>query len=357
LASTVVRLLGNRRLKESENLEQTKRLITTIDPDVALIWGMWNVPRSVPALIEDLLPGRVVYYLCDYWPSLPSAYVQRLQAPSRHGFAQVPKRLISRSLLAMLQNDRPIRLAFDHSICVSERVREILVHDGVLPSNARVIHGGIRADEFAKVDGRPSSNARPVLKMIYVGRLEPEKGVHTAIRALALSARQESGRQTKLRIVGRGNRDYETQLRQLVDQLGLEDRVEFSGWHPHSKLPAVMAKHDTLIFPSEWEEPFARTVLEAMAAGLVVIGTRSGGTDEVLVEGVTGLTFQSGDARGLADQIDRLAQDPNLRKRLAEAGKQRVVEEFTFDGMAGRLEATLIELIATEVAGAGNGTA
>ncbi|MFV2044840.1 MAG: glycosyltransferase family 4 protein, partial [Anaerolineales bacterium] len=323
----------------------------------ALIWGMWNVPRSVPALIEDLLPGRVVYYLCDYWPSLPSAYVQRLKAPSRRGFTQVTKRLISRSLLAMLQNDRPMRLAFDHAVCVSERVREILVHDGVLPSSARVIHGGIRADEFARADGRRSSNARPVLKMIYVGRLEPEKGVHTAIRALALSVRRENGRHATFRIVGRGNRDYETHLRQLVDQLGLEDRVKFDGWHPHSKLPAVMAKHDTLIFPSEWEEPFARTVLEAMAAGLVVIGTRSGGTDEVLVEGVTGLTFQSGDARGLADQIDRLAQDPNLRKRLAEAGKQRVVEEFTFDGMADRLEAALTELIATEVAGAGNGRA
>lgn len=355
LASTVFRLLGNQRLKESENLELTRQLIASTDPDVALIWGMWNVPRSVPALIEDLLPGRVVYYLCDYWPSLPSAYVQRLRAPARHGLAQVPKRIISQPLLARLQKERPIQLAFDHAICVSERAREILVDDGVLPSSARVINGGIQSGELSRANGRRSKYARSVLKMIFVGRLEPEKGVHTAIHALALSARHENGRKMTLKIVGSGDREYETQLRQLVHELDLDDSVEFSGWHPHSELPDIMAEHDVLIFPSEWEEPFARTVLEAMAAGLTVIGSRSGGTDEVLVEGVTGLTFSPGDVESLANQIGRLGRDANLRSRLAEAGRRRVLEDFTFDRMADRLEAALAELVVTEVAGAGNG--
>ena len=355
LASTVFRLLGNQRLIESKNLERTRQLILSTDPDVALIWGMWNVPRSVPALIEDLLPGRVVYYLCDYWPSLPSAYVQRLQAPARRGIARAPKRLVSRPLLARLQKDRPIQLAFDNPICVSERVREILVHDGFLPSTARVIHGGIQSDEFSRANGRRSKNARSVLKMIYVGRLEPEKGIHTAIHALALSVRHENGRKMTLKIVGSGDRKYETQLRQLVHDLDLDDSVEFSGWHPHSELPDIMAKHDALIFPSEWEEPFAKTVLEAMSAGLIVIGSRGGGTDEVLVEGVTGLTFSPGDAQSLADQISRLGRDANLRSRLAEAGRRRVAKEFTFDRMADRLEAALAELVVPEAAGARNG--
>jgi glycosyltransferase involved in cell wall biosynthesis len=106
-------------------------------------------------------------------------------------------------------------------------------------------------------------------------------------------------------------------------------------------MPAVMAEHDALLLLSEWEEPFARIVLEAMAAGLVVIGSLTGGTPEVLIENETGLTFPRGDANVLANQLQRLFGNPDLVRSLADAGRQRVEERFTFSRMVDQLEDAL----------------
>jgi glycosyltransferase involved in cell wall biosynthesis len=111
-----------------------------------------------------------------------------------------------------------------------------------------------------------------------------------------------------------------------------------------AQAPHVLAEHDVLIFPSEWEEPFARSVLEGMAAGLTVIGSTTGGTGEILVEGQTGLTFTAGDSQELARQIGRLAQDPALRRRLAANGRSIVTRRFTLQRMVDELEAALVAI-------------
>jgi glycogen synthase len=80
-----------------------------------------------------------------------------------------------------------------------------------------------------------------------------------------------------------------------------------------------------------------------MASGLVVVGTTTGGTGEILREGETGLTFAPEDADGLAEQITRLIRDPDLCYRLAQAGRQNVLENFTLDKMAKEIEAYLVE--------------
>jgi glycosyltransferase involved in cell wall biosynthesis len=82
---------------------------------------------------------------------------------------------------------------------------------------------------------------------------------------------------------------------------------------------------------------------EAMASGLVVVGTTTGGTLEILRDGETGLTFAPEDADGLAKQVARLITDPDLRCRLAQAGRQTVLENFTLDKMVKEIEAYLVD--------------
>ncbi len=84
LLHTIGRLSWTRDRRERENLVRVERLLHQIQPDWVVLWGMWNVPRSVPAALERWMPGRVIYYLCDYWPTLPSAYLQRWREPARH---------------------------------------------------------------------------------------------------------------------------------------------------------------------------------------------------------------------------------------------------------------------------------
>lgn len=342
LGQTVKRLLIDRAQREAENLARTRQLVTDLQPDAAMIWGMWNIPRSVPRLIEDLLPGRVAYYFCDYWAALPSAYLQRWQEEARHPLAALPKQIMGLYFRTRLAREEPVPLRFEHPFCVSRAVRRNLVEAGVPVQHGEIVYGGTPIPAPAPLVP-PARGAGEPLRLLYVGRLEAEKGVHTLIDALAQLA-PIAELPIHLDLVGGGTPDYERRLRQQVAAAGLGEVVSFWGRLAHDQIPEVLAAHDILLFPSEWEEPFARTVLEAMAAGLLVIGTETGGTGELLVENETGLTYPAGDAGALASQIGRALSDRELRMRLAAAARQTVEERFSFGRMVNELETRLRQI-------------
>jgi len=99
-----------------------------------------------------------------------------------------------------------------------------------------------------------------------------------------------------------------------------------------------MAEHDVFLLCTSHQEPFARVVLEAMASGMVVVGTLTGGTGEILVEDVTGLTFGAGDSEALARQVMRLADDSALWQRLSSEGQRVVRERYSMEHMVERIE-------------------
>jgi glycosyltransferase involved in cell wall biosynthesis len=341
LWQTAVRLLKDRTRLEQENLANVEKLIADFQPDVAMMWGMWNVPRSVPALVERLLPNRVAYYLCDYWLSLPGAYIQQLQAPARSKLTHWPKRLVGRFFLPKLLAEPAIDLQLEHPVCVSQAVRHLLVEAGVPIAGAEVVYGGTQVEEF--VTAAQPRERDHVFRLLYIGRLTPEKGVRTAVTAIK-QVQSQNGSAITLDIVGAGDPDFEADLKIFVQKNKLN--VFFRGRVPRSEIPGLLSQYDALIFPSEWEEPFARTVLEAMAAGLVVIGTTTGGTGEILVDGEIGLTFAAGDETALARQIQRLLNDTTLYQRLAGTGQQRIMEGFDFLRMVDEIETILQRLIA-----------
>ena len=88
-----------------------------------------------------------------------------------------------------------------------------------------------------------------------------------------------------------GGPDYDKEIELLVRSLGLERSVRFTGLIPRERLPEIYKQHGTLIFPSVWDEPFSITLLEAMSSGLAVVGTTTGGSAELLADGVNALTF------------------------------------------------------------------
>lgn len=99
-----------------------------------------------------------------------------------------------------------------------------------------------------------------------------------------------------------------------------------------------------LLFTSIWDEPFGRVLVEAMAAGLVVIGTGTGGSAEIMTE-ANSLRFAPEDADGLAGQIYRAYSDPNLYMTLATAGQQHVLEQFNSARFVNGIEAFLTSLV------------
>jgi glycosyltransferase involved in cell wall biosynthesis len=327
-----------------ENLASLEQTVKGFAPDLLFVWGMWALSKSLPALAEQLLPGRVVYYLSDYWPTAIDMHTTYWQSPARHWPMRAPKRVLSKIAMPMLAKESQPELKLERVICVSTRVRDLLVEAGLPIQHARIIHGGTNVERFLSV--RERGHLSEHMKLLYAGQLVQHKGVHTAIEAMARLVNKRKIDQITLTLVGAGHPEYEAFLRDLVERERLHDHVTFHKPVSKDKMPAILQQYDVLIFPSIYEEPLARIVQEAMASGLVVVGTTTGGTKEILRDGETGFAFVPEDADGLADQVARLINDPDLFRRLAQAGRQTVLENFTLNRMAKEIEAYLLDCLA-----------
>ena len=323
-----------------ENLVLLEQIVKEFAPDLLFVWGMWALSKALPARAEQLLPGRVVYYVSDYWPSALDMHTTYWQSPAQRWPMQVPKRVLSTVAMSMLAKEGQPDLKLEQVICVSARVRDLLVEAGLPVQHARIIHGGTDVERFRSIRERKFVAGH--LKLLYAGQLVQHKGVHTAIEAMARLVNQSGFDQIKLSLVGSGHPDYEAFLRDLVERERLHDFVTFHKPVSKDEMPAILQQFDVLIFPSIYEEPLARMTQEAMASGLVVVGTTTGGTKEILRDGETGFTFAPEDADGLAEQVTRLIIDPDLCCRLAQAGRQTMLENFTLDKMVKEIEAYLV---------------
>jgi 1,4-alpha-glucan branching enzyme len=119
----------------------------------------------------------------------------------------------------------------------------------------------------------------------------------------------------------------------------LETHVTFHEPIPRSELPDFLAQFDVLVQPSIYAEPQARISQEAMAAGLVLVATPTGGTREILEHNRNGLEFEPEDAEELATQIRRLRENPELAQRLTRVAWETVSERFTIFRMIEAFEA------------------
>jgi glycosyltransferase involved in cell wall biosynthesis len=334
-----------RKSREKHNLQCLDRVLEQFQPDIIFIWGMWNLPRSLAAFAEARYPDKVIYRFATYWPTLPSQHEFYWRTPGRKWYSQLPKQVLGHVALEMLAKEaqQPL-LTYKHSMCVSAATRNILVEAGVPVSNARIIHTGLDVELYINGKQHQPGHDHQRLRLLYAGRLAPDKDIDTAIRAMAKLVAGQGLRGISLSLAGSGSAEYENQLRNLVDQEGLADYVSFLGWIPPEDMPLLLRKYDILLVTSTWAEPFARVVLEGMVSGLVVVATPTGGTPEIVSDGKNGSLFTPGDPEDLAQKIMRLVVDRELRKKLALAGQQTIKEKFTMTKMMDEIESFLQEV-------------
>ncbi len=170
---------------------------------------------------------------------------------------------------------------------------------------ASIAHSGI--DE-GFVDPVPEPPWR--WRLLCVGRIDPRKGVDTAVAALAHLPAEAT-----LTVIGDGE---PAELERLRASAG--ERVEFTGGRGRAELKRAYADADAVLFPVRWDEPWGLVPLEAMGSGTPVIATGRGGSAEYLRDGENALLFEAGDAAALAGAVRRLAGDAALRARLRAAG-------------------------------------
>ena len=165
----------------------------------------------------------------------------------------------------------------------------------------------------------------------YAGRLHALKGIDLLLDAIA-----ELPADFRLIVVGAG--PEEDPLRRRCSSLGLDNRVQWRGPVPRSRMPDVLREMDVLVLPSRtgqhWKEQFGRVLVEAMACGIPVIGSDSGAIPAVI--GKAGQVVAEGDTPGLRDALFNLRNDSRLRRQCILKGLSRVSEEYALPVVADR---------------------
>lgn len=200
----------------------------------------------------------------------------------------------------------------DRVVTPSIFFRDKLIEWGWDPGKLTYIPNFIDANQYAP-------QYEPGDYFLYFGRLAPEKGVDTLIRA-ALAAG------VRLRIAGTG--PYEAELRALLP--ADSEQVEFLGFCSGEKLWSLIREARAIVLPSQWYENAPISILEAYASGKPVIGARIGGIPEMLQEGETGFLFESGNVSDLADKLTAVSDTPNHQiSEMGRAARRYVGATFT----------------------------
>jgi glycosyltransferase involved in cell wall biosynthesis len=220
---------------------------------------------------------------------------------------------------------------YDHIITISEAIRRVLIEEGVDPARITCVRSAVQAGPFlAPVDRNKlcSEFQLPADALIAgtVAQLIPRKGHGTLLEALP--AVRERFPRLRVLLFGRG--PLAARLRASIGAQGLQDVVRLVGFR--DDLPRWLGGLDLLVHPAEMEG-LGVALLQAAAAAVPVIASRAGGMSEAVADGVTGLLTQPGDARALAAAMSRLLGDPVLRREMGEAGRARILSEFSVEAM------------------------
>ena len=228
-------------------------------------------------------------------------------------------------------------------IAISERIRQVMIEDGVPAPMIHVVHSGVSLDASASGDGQlppglDLGEDRPIL--LNVAHLTPEKGHEVLLHAVALAL--EHTPRLRLVIVGDGERRQE--LEALSSKLGIRQRVIFAGFQ--DEVGAFYAAADGYV-SSSTSEGLGSALLDALAAQLPVVAAEAGGIPEFIENGRTGILVPPSDPSALAEGIVKMFGRPLLSERMAQRGRDVVRRRFSLDTMVDGTLAVYERLLST----------
>jgi glycogen(starch) synthase len=328
-----------------------------------LVWRgrkRFAVPRAFAALIETLDENtvihaqhslaalgalrtrharRVVVTMRDHWPiCFWSTRISRGELCPRCGLVPMTRCVLghvavpaplSWSIIPYMRWDlREKRSALRNAgalIAVSEAIAAEARSAG-LPA-PHVIPNIVNADELARVAEKAPLLPLPKRFLLFIGKLETNKGVQFLVPAVA-----EASAGLTLVVLGEGS------LARAIkhDARAADVPFVFRGWTHREEALRVLARATALVFPSLWPEPLSRVLLEALALGVPVAAVDTGGTHEILVHEESGLLVSG--VSDLGSAIERLVRDETLRRKIADGARLRS-KTFSPETLVPRYEA------------------
>jgi glycosyltransferase involved in cell wall biosynthesis len=285
---------------------------------------------------EEIDIVHTFFQTSDLWagPIAKLAGVKALISSRRDmGFLRRPKHNLAYRLLHRI---------FDQVQAVSEGVRRwTIATDGIDPERVVTIHNGI--DTNLSASAREVAELRQNLQIgpervviTTVANLRHVKGIDVLVRAAALASQKFP--ECLFLVAGDDShpsrRGYVEEIGDLVKSLGIERSFRLIG--QSSQIPALLSLSDIFVLPSR-TEGLSNALLEGMLFGLPCVATTVGGNPEVVIDNQTGYLVPPDDPGAMADRIQKLLQDPELRQRLGRASRARIEQDFTVAEMTSRV--------------------
>ena len=179
-----------------------------------------------------------------------------------------------------------------------------------------IIYNGIDISEFKPREQKNSE----IFEILCVSRLTQRKGIEYLISAFAKIVAEFP--EVRLKIVGEG--DSKEKLQSQTKELGLNEKVEFTGRITHERLPEIYTGASVFVLPS-LNEGMSNTMLEALASGLPLIATDTGGTKELVTDGENGFIIKMEDAQDIYEKLNRLLRNNDLRERMAQDSRKKAL--------------------------------
>ncbi len=293
-------------------------------PSAEDLLGSFDILHAVNYQAPPLRRARLVTTIHDVnflrFPDLQSRGMRRFNLTLRS--------LVERSALVLTDSEFTAQELLELGLAGEDRLR--VVYPGLHPAFTRP------RDEGGAEEARLRYGLRPPY-LAYVGNLHPRKNLAALIEAYALIVRD--GLPHRLAIIGGGglgqlhDREYR-RLLERVEEVGLRDKISFTGYVEDADLPALLSGADAMIFPSLYEG-FGLPPLEAMACGVPVVASRRASIPEVTGDAAVYIEEPS-DPREIAVKVEGLLGDPALREDLARRGRERA-RLFTWEEAARRV--------------------
>lgn len=303
-------------------IKSLKELLITYKPDIAHLHNIYHqlTPSIIPVLKKHGV--KVVLTLHDYKLTCPSY----LSLKGGEICEECSGGKFSKVLTTHCQNSRSkelvlyIEAKYHHLIKSYEGVDLFISPSRFLADQVswripdkklKILHNGIDPSSYI-------SSELDEGYALYFGRLSKEKGVSTLLRA-----HQRTLNKLPLRIVGKG--PLEEEFRSTYTY----PTVKFLGHRTGQELKDLVARSSFVIVPSEWYENCSMAILEAMALGKPIIGSRVGGIPEQIVDGKTGLLFEMGNEIELAQKMDMLTADSQMRVSMGRAARIKLENDYS----------------------------
>lgn len=231
-------------------------------------------------------------------------------------------------LFNFFKRQREFILHSNRVIAVSKAVKNALVDETFVPEEkVKVIYNGINSSKVRYEEARENKDR---IRFLYLGLVHKSKGLGDLVKAIKNISK------ATLTVIGDG--PYLQDLEEFITKNNLQDRVDLKGKVKHDDVLEMLTNFDIFVLPSRRVEGFPMTLVEAMFAGLPIIGSDMGGIPEAIEEGSTGFVIESGNIKQLEEKMNYLINNEEDRKNMSIKSRKKAESEFTIENMVDRYE-------------------